>query len=248
MSLSRSEILAGVLALLIAAGCVRLGVWQLDRLEQQQTRNAALERGLALPPLVLNTPHADSLARIPGAYVNRRAHVRGVYDAVNEIILRGRSLNGRPGVHLVTPLRIAGVDAAVLVDRGWVAAPDAATPPARPAPEPGLQSVVGIMRDMPNTRAGSMPLTVTIDGAPTLSLQRLSPASLRNRFPYPVLPVVLQQLPAPALVEPPVRTPPPELSAGPHLGYAIQWFSFAAIAAGGWLILVLRGRGPLREV
>lgn len=33
--------------------------------------------------------------------------------------------------------------------------------------------------------------------------------------------------------------PPPELDAGPHLGYTIQWFSFAAVAIAGYT-LVLR--------
>ena len=37
----------------------------------------------------------------------------------------------------------------------------------------------------------------------------------------------------------PVSLPPPELDAGPHLGYTFQWFSFAAVAIVGYT-LVLR--------
>ena len=37
----------------------------------------------------------------------------------------------------------------------------------------------------------------------------------------------------------PVSLPPPELNAGPHLGYTLQWFSFAAVAIVGYT-LVLR--------
>ena len=42
----------------------------------------------------------------------------------------------------------------------------------------------------------------------------------------------------------PARLPAPELSDGPHLGYAFQWFCFAAIALIGAAIVVRRSRAP----
>jgi surfeit locus 1 family protein len=38
------------------------------------------------------------------------------------------------------------------------------------------------------------------------------------------------------------RWPEPVLSEGPHLSYAIQWFSFATISLGGSLILFMKRR------
>jgi surfeit locus 1 family protein len=38
----------------------------------------------------------------------------------------------------------------------------------------------------------------------------------------------------------PRRLPPPELTNGPHLSYAIQWFSFAAIVLIGSFTLFRR--------
>lgn len=38
----------------------------------------------------------------------------------------------------------------------------------------------------------------------------------------------------------PIVPPRPGPESGPHLGYAIQWFSFAAIAAGGYALLLRR--------
>jgi cytochrome oxidase assembly protein ShyY1 len=32
--------------------------------------------------------------------------------------------------------------------------------------------------------------------------------------------------------------PPPELESGPHLSYAIQWFAFAVIGIGGFILLI----------
>jgi surfeit locus 1 family protein len=44
-----------------------------------------------------------------------------------------------------------------------------------------------------------------------------------------------------------VHIPPPEQDNGPHLGYAIQWFSFALIFLVGWVTLMLR-KGEIRRV
>jgi len=44
----------------------------------------------------------------------------------------------------------------------------------------------------------------------------------------------------------PARSPPQPLDEGPHLSYAIQWFSFATIAIVGTLVAVLRP--PVRTV
>ena len=42
-----------LVGLAVAAVCGRLGLWQLDRLEQRQARNAVLEGRLAMPALDL---------------------------------------------------------------------------------------------------------------------------------------------------------------------------------------------------
>ena len=74
----------------------------------------------------------------------------------------------------------------------------------------------------------------------SLTFRRLDPRALRARMDGPVLPFYLQQLPTPGVSEPPYRVPPPELSEGSHLSYAVQWFSFAAIALIGMGILLVR--------
>src|SRR5439155_18913889 len=69
----RRDVAAVVSAVLVAAVCVRLGIWQLDRLHQRRARNAAWAARLALPPLTVtgSTP-ADSARE-------RRVQARGVY-------------------------------------------------------------------------------------------------------------------------------------------------------------------------
>jgi hypothetical protein len=94
---------------------IRLGFWQLDRLAERRAANAHLVAQLEMPPLNLT---GQPLA--PAGVDLRRANVRGSYDFAQEMVLRNRAFDGAPGVHLITPLRIAGSDTAVLVDRGWI--------------------------------------------------------------------------------------------------------------------------------
>src|SRR6266850_7467319 len=118
MRLGRGDLAGAAVALAVAIVCVRLGVWQLDRLGQRRARNAILAARLALPPLVVVRGTAPDSGR------ERRLIARGVYDFAHELIGPGRSFDGTPGVALVTPLRLAD-GSVVFVDRGWVPSPDA---------------------------------------------------------------------------------------------------------------------------
>lgn len=242
MKLTLRGILAATLVLAMAALFVRLGLWQLDRLEQRRARNAVIVEAQALPPLRLDSATLAALAADPERYVERRVRVRGTYDPAGEVVLRGRAREGRPGVHLVTPLRVEGSGVAVMVERGWVSSPDAASVDPRPLAEPGVREVEGILRAVPVTGDGGG-ASPPAGGRPA-TWRRLDLPTLRERAPYPVLPLYVQQLPGPALREPPFRIPPPEPDEGPHLGYALQWFSFAAIALVGLAVLLVRGRRP----
>src|SRR5205814_8983881 len=133
-----------VVALLVAAICVRLGVWQLDRLHERRQRNALLLAARARPPLEVDGSLPADSAR------DRRLVARGVYDYTHERLWHGRSYEGVPGVDLVTPLRLAG-GAAVLVDRGWAPSPDAFHV-EQPASREG-DSSVGLGLGMPGPRA-----------------------------------------------------------------------------------------------
>lgn len=56
-----------------------------------------------------------------------------------------------------------------------------------------------------------------------------------------MLPVLLRQAPDSGLPALPRRLQPPELSEGPHLSYAIQWFAFAVMTV-AFGVLVVRKR------
>ena len=235
------SVIGSIFILLLAALFVRLGFWQLDRLEQRRARNAAVAQATALPPLTLDAATIRAIEADPAGFVNRRVSVRGVYLPEGEVILRGRVHGGRPGVHVVTPLTIDGTREAVLVNRGWLPSPDAATVDAGPFVEPGPRAVEGILQEIPKTEDGGAP---SRSGDGTLTFRRLDRHALRARVARPLLPLYVQQLPGPDSLTagPPHRVALPPLSEGNHLSYAVQWFSFATIAVVGLAILVFRGR------
>jgi cytochrome oxidase assembly protein ShyY1 len=73
----------------------------------------------------------------------------------------------------------------------------------------------------------------------------VDPRALADSLPYALLPFVLLLAPddVPRAAAP-VRIPPPALGSGPHLAYAIQWFSIAVIAVVGTAALLRQKRPP----
>src|SRR4029077_12719480 len=69
------------------------------------------------PPLELTAASAD----VAAALRFRPVRARGEFDAGQQILIDNKVHAGRPGFDVVTPLKIAGGDRYVLVDRGWIA-------------------------------------------------------------------------------------------------------------------------------
>ncbi|HYL21533.1 MAG TPA: SURF1 family protein [Gemmatimonadales bacterium] len=222
MALEWRDRAALVGALLVAAACVRLGVWQLDRLHERRARNVAVLALRTEPPIAVSAALSADSAR------DRRLTARGTYDYTRERLWYARSYEGVPGVDLVTPLRLPdGV--AVLVDRGWAPSPDAYHVDHGAYREGDSAVVFGLGMLAPRARGD------------------VDPVALRDSLPYPLLPFVIQQLPPSSALSRPLppgllRWPAPELSDGPHLSYVIQWFSFAVIIVVGSFALA-RKRG-----
>jgi surfeit locus 1 family protein len=232
---------AAAAALLVAVVCIRLGFWQLDRLEQRRTFNAEQEAALEQPPLELDAATIRAIREDPGAFRLRRAVARGSFLEANEVLLRGRAHQGRPGVHVVSPLVLGGQGDLLLVNRGWLPSPDAATADPRPYAVPGAHVIEGILRDVPRAPEEAAPISIEMGDARVSSFRRLDYATLSDVLPGALLPLYLEEATVRSGLPYPV--PPPVLDEGPHLGYALQWFAFAAIAIVGFGVTVTVGRG-----
>jgi surfeit locus 1 family protein len=228
--MSRRSIIFCVLAALAAILFVRLGFWQLARLRAKVQRNAVIAVQQREP-----TVQFAMLPRDTAAAHYRRASVSGVFDYGGELVAAGRTHQGSPGVDLVTPLRLAGSDTVVLVNRGWVYSPDGSSVDRARWRERDSVTVVGYVEqyapDAGTTTAARDPRVV----------RRISRREASSRIPYPLAPYYLVQTGDTASSHP-VRREMPAIDEGPHRGYAIQWFSFAAIALAGAIAVVWKDR------
>jgi len=134
----------------------------------------------------------------------------------------------------VTPLLLAEGGPAVLVNRGFLPAPDAVSAVTDGTQEPGRQTVRGLA--LPLGSAPGEPM----EHAGRMTWRRLDIGALRQRLPYPLLPIYVLQTPDSSLSMFPRRLEPPPVDEGPHLSYAIQWFLFAGLAAAFAVLVVGR--------
>jgi surfeit locus 1 family protein len=228
--MSRRTIAFVIFAGVVAAGCVRLGFWQLDRRAQRRALNALLASRLGADPA-----GAFDVMRDSATAQFRRARAHGVYDYANEFAVASRTHQGSPGVHIITPLRVAGRDTALLVNRGWVYSPDAMSVDLGRWVESDTATITGYLLAIGRGGSGS----VSMPTSPR-TLRRLDADSLARRLPYPFAPFLVVQTASPrsAADSGTVRVAAPVLDEGPHFGYAIQWFAFAVIGVIGAAVIV----------
>ena len=227
----RQWLLATLLVLAGTALCIRLGLWQLDRLEQRRAFNRQFETMRSLSPLELNRVLADDIARMEW----RPVRVQGEYDFANQVALRNQYYGGEYGYHLLTPLFFDG--GAVLVDRGWIPADgnSSALDWAR-YDEPGTVNLSGQIRlGQTKPAIGGVADALPADGSRLATWYNADVERIAKQLPYPVLRVYIQPDVDPDDSEPPIPYQPTiEVTEGPHFGYALQWFTFATILLVGY--------------
>lgn len=228
---SRKWLIATLLVFLGTAVCIRLGIWQLDRLDQRRAFNAQFQAMRSMPPLDLNTERLDSIEKMEW----RSVIFTGEYDFEHQVAIRNQYYGNEYGYHLMTPLLSQGT--AVLVDRGWIPADGNSAPTAwRRYDEPGEVTVTGQIRLGQGKPAfGGVADALPVDGGALWVWNNGDVEKIALQLPYPILTVYIQP---DASVEddvPPIPSQPTiELTEGPHFGYALQWFTFATILFVGY--------------
>lgn len=215
-----------VFATFMTVASVWLGGWQHDRYESRQSANDVTRGNYRADPVDLEQALAsgwsDDLAW-------RTVTATGTFQPDREVTVRFAQRDGRPGVDVVTPLRLES-GRVVLVDRGWKLADNTgAAPDDIPAAPAGTVTITGWLQ--PDSTADAAATTPTdgqvraVDGAAWADFLGATP------LPGHV-----------ALIDPtqdgldPVEEP--DLSSGPSLFYSIQWYFFAGLAVFGYVWFV----------
>jgi len=224
-----------LMTLLALAACmafVSLGRWQWAKGELREAQAEEFSRGTdrAVP---LGTRRLAEVERF------QRITVSGRFDGTHQFLLDNRTNEGRAGYEVLTPLAREGRPV-ILVDRGWVSfsgyrekLPDIALAADNEVevvgrvdelPSQGLESG----RAAPDAQA-VWPKVTSYPRAAELSAALGEPVESR---------IILLDAGAPNGY---VREwEPPGLPAIRHWSYAVQWWAFAALAIGLWLILGMR--------
>lgn len=218
-----------MLALVLATGFARLGVWQLDRAATKEARAAACAAATRAPRLGL-----DRLPREVTGPALRCRPVTGRAEVSDEgwLLLDNQVHRGRAGYLVYAPARLAD-GRWLLLEQGFVAVPDRRRlPEVRRAAGP--RRVEGFLAPPPvaGIRLADDPGVERLPGG-WLRVQRIDPQALATASGRRFLPVVLRR-------EPPTGIG--GLSPARHRAYAAQWFALAAAVLLTAAVLLVRGR------
>jgi surfeit locus 1 family protein len=213
---------------------VSLGNWQTGRAAQKQAMQDAWDRGVAAEPVDLGREAKGS----PDALAWQRVTVRGEWDATRTILVDNRVHGGRPGYHVVTPLRPEGATRWVLVNRGWAPGGASRTELPRVPVRAGVVTVEGVAVVPPGKvfELGEVSPGDTV--WPNLVLDRYAKWSGLD-----VAPVVVQQTndAGDGLVR---DWPRPDFGIDKHKAYALQWYALAAVTVILYVVLNIKPHRP----
>lgn len=231
------------MGLLLSLVFVRLGIWQLSRLDERRVENQIVEERRVEP--------ARPLSGILGQYgtdvdamVHRSAVAEGEFRTDAEFFSIGRTYDSLSGTLVATPFDLE--DGSVLIVVRGLVPPGSPGPPAE-----GYEPIAGPLVIEGVLFGGEQPSSIgepEPDDGVLVSLSRLDLEFIDEYVEGDVLPVsmMLDGTSVSNPSESPLPIPQQELTEGSHLGYAVQWFGFALIVAVGVGTLVYRaGTTPL---
>lgn len=207
---------------------VSLGNWQARRADEKLAAARGIDQ--AMRGAVLSIPSAPVRAEDFG---RRRVSARGRFIAGASFFLDNKVLNGVAGYQVLTPLRIEGGDLHVLVDRGWIAAGERSGLPGVATPET-VQTIEGIAV-APSRRF----LELAPEAAAGRLRQNLVIEREEKRLALKLQPFVIEQTSDARDGLARVRQRP-DAGAERNRSYALQWYSFAVLAAILYVVLHFR--------
>jgi len=216
---------------------IGLGVWQVQRLEWKEAIVVDRMERMNAPAVALSAVPEDGWR----GFELRSVRARGVYLHDKSVEIASRTLKGRPGVHVVTPLVLSDGSGTVLVNRGWVP-PKNARDPAEFQRPGGVVSVDGFLR------AGAKTSAWVPDNEPANDVWFFAdaPAMARARGLGVVKPYVVELAPtaggAAAARGYPIAGQTVTAIRNNHLQYAVTWFGLAATLVVIYVLYQVRRR------
>ncbi|MEN5170540.1 SURF1 family protein [Brevundimonas pondensis] len=225
----RFPVVLTVLAVLLLGVLLALGVWQVQRMQWKEGLMDGAEAAAGQPPL----PLAEALKLENPEFRRVLLTCRGL-AAASFVELQSIE-NGDAGVRLVSACRPEGVEATLLVDRGFVSAEISARPSVKAADTMPVV-ITGVLRRAPAPSALTPP---PAEGrfygrdaeAMARALKVVGPVS-----PFTVFATTSTNPDWQALKP----SAPPAAFTNNHLGYALTWFGLAVALIAFYAVLLRR--------
>lgn len=226
----RPRAFALVLTLAGIALFTSLGLWQVRRAHEKEALFAALAGAARQAPVALAEARREAgAARYP------RVEVSGRYDPLHAYLLDDQVQGGRVGMRVFAVFEPADGSAPLLVDRGFLARDARGGAPPIPPPPSGAQRIDALYAPAPGSGLRLGGNALPRQAAWPKSSIYIDLAEIAADLGHPLDPRVLRLAPEPGSVFARDWTPellPPQR----HLGYAVTWFAFAALALGLFVI------------
>ena len=175
----------------LAIGMVCASVWQWNRHLQKQDLIQHLHETLTLEPIPLSTLLATDQQWERLTF--RRIKVSGTYDFEHEMLLRNRNLEGRAGVHAITPLKVDNSDSHLLVDRGFIPLGRETKEKRALYQKPPHVELYGLVKNSMSSKFMAPNDPPTGDARPWVDQWlRVNIPQMQAQLPYSVLPVYIE--------------------------------------------------------
>lgn len=223
----------GLFAAILATTFVLLGEWQLRRLDERRASNALVVAHRDLPIVSYTEVMTGEIGDADQWY---RVSATGTYDGT-QFQVRYRSLDGAYGSEAVAVLLTDQGDA-LLVNRGFLPRQPGYPDGVLPATPTGEVTVTGYVRR--NERGDENAMTPHEN-----QIRLINSTVLGSAMDVDVVNGYVQLIDSvPADTGDLTPLGEPALDEGPHLSYALQWFSFTIVGVVGVAVLV---RADLRD-
>ena len=217
---------------------INLGLWQFDRYHERLDFNEIVSARIEAQPQDLNELlleiETGTMPANEAEWLN--VFASGEYLDQQTVNAVNRSQGGFSGVDPLTPMRIAGGNQLVLINRGFIAQ-SAQNQESAPAPV-GTVEILGRVRVSEVRKTGGLsdPADGVLKEVINIDLSRLGQQI--QGLNTEIFIEVLKSNPADSMLLEPIADP--ILSSGSHLSYTAQWFIFSVFVAAGWVVVVRR--------
>lgn len=230
----KPKILTSLLALMFFYLFVSLGLWQLDRAEYKRNLYSEFENRQSAEAIDFNLEKNKRLDKED--LVWRKVEAKGEFLEEFQILLDNQVEDTHAGYFVYTPFKLDQSEQIVLVNRGWLMADTDRSVSPKLIFTNGLVKINGVVKETPKTGLLLKEMPPEKMGEKTYRVQRINIEEIEQLTKQKLLPYIIR-LEQESKHGYKRKWRLPGSGENMHMGYAFQWFTFAAVLLFIYLLL-----------